>query len=317
MVANVETMAYVGQKPWHGLGAEVPAGTSPQEIIRLANLDWRVDKKIITFAGNDAAMSPIEIPNRYALVRDKDQRVLDIVSDAYRPVQNATAIQFFSEFCDAGKMQMETAGSLDGGRFVFALAALKEGFTLVGGDRVEGYLLFSLPHKVNFSINVMLTPVRVVCQNTLRLALAGTENRFTLWHNQTWNSDDAKQTLSLASAQLGEFQALSGMLSSTRYNAGDLDAYVKELFPLTTAQADNDNDAFSRRAMEALALVENSPGANFAPGTWWNALNAVTYMTDHTMGRSQDSRLKQAWFGSTAIVKDKALRLAVSYAKAA
>ena len=309
--------------PWGTLGVKVLESTPPLALLQAAKLDWTVDKSKISFLGKEGGngyLSQIDIPGKYALVRSSDQKVMDIVSEVYQPVQNIEALNFFDEFCKAGQLKMDTVGSLGQGKFVFAIASMMDGFTLKNGsntDTIEGHLLFSLPHKLNHSINIGFTSIRPVCMNTLRLAINDMKNRFTMWHSQKWDPEAAKDVLGLGKGQLEHFKEVATLLSRTPYNEVDLMRFWKQVFPITQQAANDDDTApvgMSRRAAEAAALVETSPGANFAPGTWWNALNAVTYMTDHTMGRTADGRMKQAWFGSTAVLKDKALRLATEYA---
>src|ERR1700722_8371175 len=166
---NVETMAWTSERPWHGLGVEVSNDLTAEQLIKAAQLDWTVSTHPIFTQIGDQKLGLKEM----ALVRDTDNSVLDIVGSDWEPNQNQTAFEFFKEFVDAGDMTMETAGSLQDGRLVWGLAKVKESFELFGGDKVESYLLFSNPHKYGWSIDVRFTPVRVVCNNTLTLALNG------------------------------------------------------------------------------------------------------------------------------------------------
>ena len=163
MAHQVETMAYAGELPWHGLGVKVNDDLSPAEIQREAGLEWEVEK-IPMFARSGE--SEIKIPNQTALVRESDNKVLSIVGDNWEPVQNSTAFEFFTDFVKQGKMKMHTAGSLLDGKMVWALAKVEDDFELFNGDKVESYLLFSNPHQYGKSIDVRFSPIRVAVSYT-------------------------------------------------------------------------------------------------------------------------------------------------------
>ena len=164
MVNGVAQMAYAGETPWHGLGAEVSDDISTDGMMKAAGLDWSVTKQPMYYLTDIGEMG--EVPGKSALVRSSDNKVMDIVGSDWNPVQNAEAFEFFREFVDAGDMQMHTAGSLKEGKMVWALAKVNDGFTIKtaqGEDSIESYLLFSNPHQYGKSIDVRFTPIRVVC----------------------------------------------------------------------------------------------------------------------------------------------------------
>ncbi|NBQ98794.1 MAG: DUF932 domain-containing protein, partial [Microbacteriaceae bacterium] len=132
MAHMVETMAYAGNVPWHGLGKKVPHDLSPEQMLEAAQLDWTV-QKVPAFANVEDQNVNI---GWSALVRSSDNRILDVVSNDWNPVQNSEAFQFFHEYCEAGDMEMHTAGSLRDGQIVWALAKVNESFELFKGDRV-------------------------------------------------------------------------------------------------------------------------------------------------------------------------------------
>ena len=310
-------MAFVGETPWHGLGKRVPNDVSPEQMLKAANLDWSVSKKQLFF-NSDGGPVPTKAQ---ALVRSTDNKVLTVVSDNWNPVQNLEAFEFFNDFVHAGDMEMHTAGSLKGGKMVWAMAQIKDSFTLFGGDKVEGYLLFSNPHEFGRSIDVRFTPVRVVCNNTLTLALGSTaKHAVKINHRAVFNGDSVKETLGIAKDQLSHYKEQAQFLGQKKYNKETIVEYFNRVFPsMSKDEMKRANTAFpiSRQAEEAMAIVHTQPGANFAEGSWWQAFNAVTYMTDHKMGRSRDSRLTSAWYGLNRVKKERALDLAVEYAETA
>jgi len=307
MAHLVETMAYAGEVPWHGLGHKVPSDLSTDQMMQAAGLDWTV-QKIPAFVKIEDESQAIDAA---ALVRSSDNKILDVVSSDWNPVQNQEAFDFFQDFVNAGDMEMHTAGSLKGGQIVWALAKIKDSFELFGGDQVDSYMLFTNPHVYGQSLDIRFTPIRVVCNNTLTLSLSqkgGTA--FKLSHRREFVADQAKQALGIAHAKLDEYKSMASWMGSKRYDNESIKAYFQDLFP---SQGDKD----SRNAIKALEVLELQPGAKFAEGSWWQAFNAVTYMTDHLMGRSNDARLQSAWFGVNKSLKNKALQLAIDMANAA
>ena len=127
----VETMAYAGEVPWHGLGVQVNPNLSPKEMMKEANVDWTVEKRPLYYNGMDKKEV---IPGKEALVRSSDGQLLDEVGTNWKPLQNEDAFNFFNDFVNAGDMEMHTAGSLDNGRRVWALAKVKDSFEVFKND---------------------------------------------------------------------------------------------------------------------------------------------------------------------------------------
>lgn len=196
MAANVETMFSVREKPWHGLGTIVMEAPTSEEALKLAGLDWNVVQEPIFTDSNE------KISGYKANVRDSDRKVLGVVSDRYRVVQNVDAFSFTDELLGKG-VRYETAGSLQDGKKIWLLAKLPKEYIL-GGERISPYLVFSNTHDGSGSVKVAVTPVRVVCNNTLNLALDTAKRSFSMIH--TGNIQDkiqeAKDTLFMAEAYM-------------------------------------------------------------------------------------------------------------------
>lgn len=308
-------MAYAGELPWHGLGTKVASDLAPSQIMQQAGLDWSVEKETMTTA------SGVEIEGKKALVRSSDSKVLDVVGDNWNPVQNSEAFEFFSEYCLAGDMEMHTAGSLKGGQMVWALAKIKESFDILGGDQVDSYLLFSNPHKYGKAIDVRFTPIRVVCNNTLSLSLGqNVANSVSLNHRTAFNPESVKQTMGIAHEKFAKYKETCEFLASKKFNMESLIQYYNEVFPRTYQGKKEVSvkgyEDLTNNAQKAFSFLETQPGANFGEGSWWSALNSVTYLTDHKMGRESDSRLTSAWFGANQTRKVKAVEKAVEFALA-
>jgi phage/plasmid-like protein (TIGR03299 family) len=346
MPAVVETMAYKNEVPWHGLGNKIDFDATPDQMLDAAGLRWGVHKVpmgILVKASEDA---PFEwtgrvVPNRFALQRDTDNKVLAVVGSKYQPVQNEEAFEFFKRFTEAGHMKMETAGSLQDGKFVWGLARIDQTFK-VGGpkskDEIENFLLLVSPFKESRSLMAMYTSVRVVCWNTLSAALGqnlvagkkqAQEGRqvFRMPHSMKFNDETkakAELALGLATEQIVEFKAITNLLAKTRLAP----AAATEFF-FKVMRLDDDKVAALQDkedpAKTPILLAKFEEALQFAPGhamgsaegTYWGALNAVTYVVDHEIGRTRDTGLYRAWLGSGARMKQRALNLAVADAKAA
>lgn len=298
-------------RPWHRLGTPVGDDLTPAEMMKAAGLDWEVESTptFVDVNGN-------QIPTgTNALIRKSDQSVLaPMIGTDWKPVQNAEAFEFFSEFVSSGDMMMDTAGSLKDGQIVWALADVKDGFKLFGGDEVRGYLLFSNPHIYGKSIDIKFVLERVVCNNTLTMALAEKgQPSVKVNHRREFNAEEVKQVLGLGHQRLEQFEEAATLLGSKRYTDYDFERFLGKVF----GESNKEGKKLSRTGERALEIVETQPGAEFRPGTWWNAYNAVTYLTDHELGRSDDTRMTSAWFGSNAKKKVDALNIALDFAEAA
>jgi phage/plasmid-like protein (TIGR03299 family) len=314
MVNGLAQMAYRSSagKPWHGLGNPVSDEMTPQEMLEAAGLDWRV-VKADTFARMEINGEMRELPTgQQALIRETDGKVLTQVGPGWNPMQNSEAFDFFREFVAAGDMTMDTAGSLKGGQLVWALADIRDGFTIFGGDEVRGFLLFSNPHVYGKSITVKYVMERVVCANTLAVALGERGKAVVnVNHRATFNSEYVKEVLGLTSENTKKFKEAAEFLGSKSFIKDDLEKYFGKIFGVSDKK-----DGLSPTAKKALEVIETQPGAEFRPGTWWSALNTVTYMTDHVLGRGNDTRLASAWYGQNAQRKLDALELSLDMANA-
>lgn len=316
MAHMIETMAYAGETPWHGLGVKVPADLAPAQMLEKAGLDWTV-QKVPAFANIGGRQTNV---GWSALVRSSDSEMLSVVSNDWNPVQNHEAFEFFHEYCAAGDMEMHTAGSLRDGQIVWVLAKIKESFELFKGDTVESYLLFTNPHKFGQSIDVRFTPIRVVCNNTLTLSLSQNADRMVKKSHRTeFDAAQVKEQLGIATDKLAKYKEMAAFLGSKRYSEVTLKDYFNRIFPVLAYNKEKgpQRKELSKSATRALEVINTQPGAQYAEGSWWQAFNAVTYLTDHEIGKSADTRLTSAWFGPNKNLKVKALETAVEMAEAA
>ncbi len=308
----VESMAYNKvEVPWHGLGKPVEGDLTPAQMQVEAGADWTV-RKVPAFY----EMNGVNVPlGRSALLREKDDRLLDVVTDDWNPVQNEEAFKFFNDFVEEGSMNMETAGVLRSGQIVWALARTNESFDLFGGDKIDSYLLFTNPHLYGWSTSVSWTGIRVVCRNTLVASLQETskDKIIKISHRKEFVASQVKEVLGVSKKRLEKYKEMASFLGSKRARNEDVVDYFKRIFPSTSTKEDA-AEKVSKNAEKAMALLETQPGHEFAPGTWWQPYNAVTNLADHHMGRTDDNRLFSAWYGDTRKKKIAALKLAVEMA---
>ena len=318
MAHQVETMAYAGEVPWHGLGTPVSNDLTPVQMMQKAGLDWKVQEVESFIEFNGKKMST----GQKSLVRSTDGSILTNVGENWNPVQNEQAFEFFHEFVMKGDMEMHTAGSLKEGKMVWALAKVKESFDILGSDRIDSYLLFSNPHQYGKAIDVRFTPIRVVCNNTLSLSLdEKSVNSVKMGHRVEFNPSTVKQAFGIASEKMKTYKEMAQFLSGKRFNQDSYIEYLNTVFPRTSDKRVKDKaltaDTLSRNAKLAYDSLESQPGAEYGEGSWWQAFNSVTFITDHVQGRNADNRLYSSWFGGNQVRKRDALKSAIEYAEVA
>ena len=318
MAHQVETMAYAGQVPWHGLGVPVSNDLTPVQMMEKAGLNWKVQEVETFIEYNNKKMAT----GQKALVRETDGRILTTVGENWNPVQNETAFEFFSDFVMSGDMEMNTAGSLREGQMVWALAKVKDSFELFGGDKVDSYLLFSNPHQYGKAIDVRFTPIRVVCNNTLSLSLdMKAEQSVKVGHRVEFDPTEVKKALGIATEKLANYKEAAQFLGNKRFTQDSYIEYLNTVFPRTADKRTQGKglsvETLSRNAKAAYDVLESQPGAEYAEGSWWQAFNSITYITDHVQGRNEDNRLYSSWFGGNQLRKTNALKTAIEFAEVA
>ena len=335
MSALVETMAYAGEVPWHGLGVPVSNDLTVEEMLEAAGLDWQVQKVPLFYR----AMTQVDAPapagvssifgratgrtfkqeeyesGKYALIRDTDNKILTTVSGTWNPCQNHEAFTIFEEFVERNELEMHTAGSLKGGQLVWCLAKMKNEFVLFNEDKTEQYLLLVNPHQFGRAIHIRNTPIRVVCNNTLTLSLSqDVEVQANQTHRNVFDPEEMKEAIGIATLQLEKYEDMARFICSKRYNMTTVQEYFDKVFPNMSVKRGNEH---SRNSEICMNLLEEQPGAEFGEGTWWQAYNAVTYLADHVHGKDTEQRMNSAWFGQNASRKVMALNSAIEYAEAA
>jgi phage/plasmid-like protein (TIGR03299 family) len=360
MPHEVETMAYRmrdrADVPWHQLGFALEHDATPDEMLVASGLDWTVSKRPLwtpssaTIAEDGVTNSSglMRMSDYFALVRDSDNKILGPAGKDYVPTQNKQAFDFFRKFCDAGRMQLETAGSLQGGKQVWVLAKLGKMFTLPGGDEVHGYLLFSSPHCWGKSLVIKFVTIRIVCANTFAMAMSEAKygKGFRMPHIRAFDAEVAHEaaiSLGIANELFENFEATARKLASTKVDTDVVVRYIADVFQpeliveqfgksfykateakqaemlLDPTSPKVDAAQFKRSAYDVLTAVNRQPGADLEStrGTLWGAFNATTYYADHLAGRDRDNALYSSWFGPKAATKSQALKRAIQMAEVA
>ena len=308
-----------GSPAWHGLGVNVEEAQTSEDAIELAGLDWSVDQfpvfAQVPHETETAIEQWVKVPKRVANVRTDTNAVLGVVGEQYRVFQNSEAFTFFDALVGERLAMYETAGSLHGGKTIWIMAKLPSDFSVAGDDEVKPYVLLVNAHDGTKSLRMLPTSIRVVCANTLNLALSGMERSCVIPHYPSLESRirDARQALQLFGGRLDEFKdRAEAMANHDMASAVKLEGYFQGLYPLEGTDRQNKRN---RRIINQLRdNFENERNTiHGIRGSLWAAFNSVTEYVDHqrsTRGQDEserrDNRVASIFFGSGNEVKQKA-----------
>lgn len=307
---GMAAIAFAGQTPWHGLGQALTPDASIETWTREAGLNYTVNESPVLFQ-TDATTMPEEFKGRKVLHRSDTGGALAVVSDGYRVVQPADVMGFFGKLVELGGFQMETAGVLSHGRRVWALAKVNQGADVIEGDTVRPYVLLGTSYDGTMATVAKFTSIRVVCNNTITAAL-GREHGGTVrvLHSERFNPDAVRMELGIVGDNWERFLVQSRKLAGETMSKIEADAFVTALLePFHNSRMDLKETRGYKRIMDLFsgqAIGADIPGVM---GTRWAMLNAVTELVDHERGRSANTRIESAWFGTGAALKNKALEL--------
>lgn len=321
-------IAYIGTTPWHGLGQQLTEGADIPTWQREAGLDWTAMKAPVLYQNGEQHV----FAGKNVLFRSDTGAPLSVVSDDYREVQPDQIMGFFAKLASIGGFQLETAGSLSAGRRIWALAKVSDGADIVNRDRVRPYILLATSYDGTMATVAKFTAVRVVCHNTISMAIpqydaaagratggergdteAGpARNVVRVTHSATFDADAVRLQLGVVASAWEKFQVQAGILASTGMEVPQADEFLRELLAPYAPEARRDADTLraSKGYGKIMLLFQGAAvGADLAGETKWGMLNAVTEYVDHERGRSTNSRLESAWFGTGNGLKDRALEL--------
>lgn len=294
MAANVETMFYTREKPWHGLGTMVADAPNSKDALRIAGLNWKVLQEPV-YTENEELIQGYK-----ANVRDTDRKVLGVVTDRYKVIQNEEAFAFTDTLLGEG-VRYETAGSLQEGRRVWMLARLPREF-IIGGDRISPYMVFSNTHDGSGAVKTALTPIRVVCNNTLNLALRTAKRSWSMIHTGDISGkiEEAKNTLLLADGYMTALGQEFENLRKIKLSEKQVLDYIKILLPM-----EENYSLLQKRGVEKLRAdmkmrYFDAPDLKDVGNNGYRFVNAVSDFATHSTPRRKTANYKENIFARTA-----------------
>ena len=294
MAAEVETMFYTREKPWHGLGTMVAEAPNSKDALRLAGLNWKVLQEPV-YTENEELIQGYK-----ANVRDTDRKVLGVVTDRYKVIQNEEAFAFTDTLLGEG-VRYETAGSLQEGRRVWMLARLPREF-IIGGERISPYMVFSNTHDGSGAVKTALTPIRVVCNNTLNLALRTAKRSWSMIHTGDISGkiEEAKNTLLLADEYMTALGQEFEDLRKIKLSEKQVLDYIKILLPM-----EENYSLLQKRGVEKLRAdmkmrYVDAPDLKGVGNNGYRFVNAVSDFATHSTPRRKTANYKENIFARTA-----------------
>jgi len=322
--SGAASMFYVGQTPWHGLGKALDSPATAAEAIKASNLGWNVWKEQLYVKQGD---KHIQVNNRFAIMRPKqgnesDDVALGIVGKEYVPLQNSEAFAFFDHIVGRNEAIYHTAGALGKGERIWVLAKLPDSIQVVGDDISDKYLLLSNSHDGTSSVQIKFTPIRVVCNNTLTMALSQGDT-IRIPHNRDMDTllKQSERTLGVINRRFNDIEKVFKAMAGQQINKEQLETYLAKVFPFPKdSQDENGQKRASDNRSLAEYLFDQGTGnrQHGVAGTLWAAYNGVTELIDHRITKqTRENKLNSIWFGDGYLIKARAYRLAEGLLKAA
>ncbi|MGF6635088.1 DUF932 domain-containing protein [Paraburkholderia sp. MM6662-R1] len=309
----VKSMAYIGEQPWHGLGNQLSPNQPIEAWAAAARMNWTIEEAEVRFVAGSGGLGSIHaFPEQKVLYRSDTQEPLSVVSSRYQTVQPRAILEFYRDLTEVGGFQLETAGVLKSGRKLWALARTGQSVSLKGRDEVNGYLLLATACDGTLATTAQFTSIRVVCNNTLAIALGDSASAIKVPHRSQFDADAVKRQLGIAISSWDAFMVRMKALSERKVKPETAEAYFRRVltYPVSDTQG-NPATATNDRAIKAVHNLYAGRGKGSdlasASGTAWGLLNAVTEYVDHERrARSDDHRLDAALFGQGAALKQRA-----------
>lgn len=310
MSAEVETMMFVGrERPWHGLGTMVEEAPDSREALIAAGLDWDVvQRPVFTQDG-------VKVPGYFANVRQQDGSILGVVTSRYKVVQNRDAFGFTDALLGDG-VRYETAGSLMGGRKTWILAKLPTRY-IIQGEQILPYLVFSNTHDGSGAIKIAMTPIRVVCNNTLNLALDTADRSWSIHHTGDIAAklEDARETLFMAEEYMNELGKGFEDLSRKRLTDAAVDEFIKELLPIADDASETTEKNILRLRKDVATRYFDAPDLQGLRKNGYRFINAVSDFATHAAPIRRTRNYQENLFNKTMEgnpLTDKAYRLVMA-----
>lgn len=320
-------MAYVGAMPWHGLGQELSEGASLETWEQQAGMAWKVNRSKVRYETDHAGSAPMVWSDRHVLFRSDNKAPLGLVSDRYQVVQPREVLAFFADVAGTNGLQLHTAGTLHGGRQYWALAKTKLASSIGGVDPVELFALLATSADGSLATTAGLTTIRVVCANTLGMALSGgLKNAIRVKHSTEFKAQQIRLDMGLVEESFDTFTRNAAKLASRPLSRAEtVKILVQSIGDETQFRADYEAKGSVAKALEEqpnarvmAQILDLFNGKAYgselvtANGTAWGLVNAATQYLDHDAGRSADTRISSAWFGNNANRKQDILNAALA-----
>lgn len=306
----IESMAYRNEVPWHGLGTKLSPNQPLEVWAQQAGMEWRIEAADVCYRTSESDNSPaVLFPEQKVLYRSDTKAPLSVVSQRYQVVQPAEILEFYRDLTEVGGFELETAGVLKGGRKLWALAKTGHSARLKGGDTVKGYLLLATACDGTLATTAQFTSVRVVCNNTLAIALGSSSGAVKVGHRSQFDAQAVKRQLGVAISAWDEFMARIKALAARKLSDAEAQALLKRSLAFPTASSDQARMVSERSVQAILDLYAGKGMGSQLPssdGTAWGLLNSVTEFVDHhRRSRSSDHRRDTAWFGPGSLIKNR------------
>lgn len=311
-------MAYTGETPWHRLGNQLPAKQPIEVWAEKAGMDWTICETPVRYLTEQAG-APESIRSydeQKVLYRSDTKAPLSVVGGRYQVVQPKAVLEFYRDLTEVSGFELETAGVLKEGKKFWALARTGKQAVLKGNDVVKGYILLATSCDGTLATTATPTTVRVVCNNTLAIALNGASSSIRVPHSTSFNAQAVKKQLGIAVSQWDGFMYSMKTLSERKVKTHESMNYFLKVMCQTDGHVDPASGLTNERALKKVQSLYDGHGRgaelSAASGTAWGLLSAVTEFVDHEKrARSQEYRLDSAWFGQGASLKQRALEHAL------
>lgn len=309
----VQSMAYVGQQPWHGLGNQLVRNQPIEVWAERAGMNWQIESSEVRFVAGSSHIGSIHaFPEQKVLYRSDTKTPLSVVSARYQVVQPAEILEFYRDLTEVGGFELETAGVLRDGKKFWALAKTGQTGVLKGKDKVDGYLLLATACDGTLATTAQFTSIRVVCNNTLAIALGESQGAVKVPHRSQFDAQAVKRQLGITISSWDAFMVRTKALAERKVTDTAAEAFLRRVLTYPSANpADRTVPVVNERAIKAVGelYAGRGKGAQLASasGTAWGLINSITeYVDHHRRARSDDHRRDAAWFGQGATIKQKA-----------
>ena len=322
MAHAIEKMAYVGETPWHQLGNALPARQPIEVWAQKAGMDWTIHETPVRYMAERAgALGQImTFEDQKVLYRSDTKAPLSVVSGRYQVVQPREVLEFYRDLTEVSGFELETAGVLKAGKKFWALARTGKEASLKGSDLIRGYVLLATSCDGSLATTATPTTIRVVCNNTLTIAINGATSAVRVPHSTVFDAQGVKKQLGIAVSHWDSFIYRMKTLSERKVKTHEAMNFFLKVLCQADSHAEPAQGLMNERALKRVqAIYDGSAGKGAelasSKGTLWGMLNAVTQYVDHERrARTQDHRLDSAWFGQGAALKQKALDQALQMA---